>query len=115
MELTDKARLALAIKEIDDEYSSPDELRQWLYSTDVRGEVGEPTCCPLANALFEQTGHISVWISKDRAAATMDPGDDDWLPLPAAMRSFVEAFDEGQYPELVAQGTDDDEDDDEDE
>ena len=75
-----------------------EEIRAYLKAEGVRGDLNDSESCPLANA----TG----W-SVDGAHRWQGPNRRDEVMLTQAEADFIEEFDRGYYPELVAWGEED--------
>jgi hypothetical protein len=61
-----------------------------------KGTVRNPKSCPCGKATGLEVG-VSVYGIHNHSAW--------WLPLPPAVQSFVALFDNGEYPELIEDGT----------
>lgn len=70
-----------------------------LHSLDANGRAGNALRCPLARALRQLTGRDRVCVGGGSADVFNAPFES--APLPPAVNDFVDAFDAGQYPELV--------------
>jgi hypothetical protein len=83
---------------------SADEVADFLYSQDVKGQRWNRVTCPIATWLYQETGCL----------ASVNPGQiwnlDGWGPEvdietftyepTEAMGNFIRAFDLGKYPNL---------------
>ena len=75
---------------------SPDEIAALLHDHGVTGDIGSHSACPLAHYLTRVTGEAtSVGLS------FAFRGEVD-VVLPQSTQRFVDRFDTGRYPFLVA-------------
>jgi len=71
------------------------EIASWLHARGHHGVPSDGWDCPVAKALFAETGqHIVV-------SRSILSGGNDHLETPPSIREFVELFDRGRYPDLI--------------
>jgi hypothetical protein len=86
--------------------STPNQIARSLLAKGCTGIQESPNHCPLANYLCLQGyPYISVDLCDLIVFNQSEPHKDPYrLRLPPVFSDFIEAFDEGGYPELIYQG-----------
>ena len=78
--------------------NSQSSIRKSLQKMGIKGNQKYGDSCPLANYLHQQ-GFENICVDGD---VDLSDGSGDLVyHLPKAFHSFVEAFDQGKFPELV--------------
>jgi hypothetical protein len=95
-------------------FDGPDEVAAFLADQQVTGRPRDSHECPLAVWLLAETGLVEVEVSEEKISGWRPLPDDappgrhttDGLEreCPWAIREFVQRYDSGRYPELVAEG-----------
>ncbi|MDE2095717.1 MAG: hypothetical protein KGL39_00540 [Patescibacteria group bacterium] len=82
-----------------------DEIVANSHLRGITGKCGYETDCPLVNYLRLQRVYADAYVkvSKYFVEVSSDSigGSAIIVPLPKAVKSFVEEFDKGRYPELI--------------
>lgn len=69
---------------------------------DIKGETCKSDSCAVAVYLNHATGREFI-VGNDEAVAWQAPGPDYRTALPEPVKDFIVAFDNREYPELIAE------------
>lgn len=112
MEITPKGELALVVDGAFAGFQDCQQLAFFLADLGIGGATSHSMSCPLAIVLTSMMDGRQVRVDSEYAMLDDSDWSADAVPLPEVARTFVMAFDEGEFPYLTR---DDDEDTDEDE
>lgn len=84
--------------------NSPEQARSVIRDAGCQGQRTAPQSCPLHRFIKKETGH-GTEVYCDQVAVSVPAGHGwshtVWIDLPDSISHFVEAFDNGEYPELI--------------
>jgi hypothetical protein len=79
--------------------STRGQIAKFLQAQGVQGKIGISDQCPVANYLKRKHNKASVG---SMVLTWEAPSDlDECVSTPASIKDFINAFDAGQYPELI--------------
>lgn len=112
--MTRKGDLAAIVDRAFGEFTTADEVAEFLRTDGVYGSRNNGATNPVAKYLVNEGATTLLWIWDTGAHYLDESRRAHDYPLPTCVQSFISAFNEGQYPELIRDdGTDDDSDEDE--
>lgn len=84
--------------------SDADRVADYLRQCGITGHREEPCDCPISNLITKECGIKNVVVTGNYAA-TSDEGwvETGYYELPRVIRMFIQRFDFGSYPDLVAE------------
>jgi hypothetical protein len=81
-----------------------DQIAAAFVAKGIKGETGSAYRCPVAKWLIAETGCREAEVDQADVCVRRDGGGSLWVTPPEPVADFIVRFDEGDYPDLIAEG-----------